>query len=164
MSVLFEYENESMEAYVANIMNVDKTFLTNDELIRICDFLVKNGDIKKIEKFKDIKYSGLEYYYFIHYYQLNELDENILTMFKKRLHENSIKKEPTNLKKLIDELNSDNLDSAENIIFTQSSPVPISENDSDLVNFFSLYHQVVKAEDDNQKTIQDIIRAYYNFG
>ncbi|CAG8802085.1 29212_t:CDS:2 [Gigaspora margarita] len=72
--------------------------------------------------------------------------------------------QPTNLKKLIDELTTENLDSAENIIITQSGSVPASESDPESVDFFSSYRQVVKAEDDSKKTIQDVIRAYYKFG
>ena len=51
-----------------------------------------------------------------------------------------------------------------NIITTQLSSVPAGENHSDSVDFFSLYRQVVKAEDDNKKSVQDVIRAYYIFG
>ncbi|CAG8629843.1 9715_t:CDS:2, partial [Racocetra persica] len=65
--------------------------------------------------------------------------------------------------KLIDELTTKNLDSTENII-TQSSSVPTGENNPESVNFLNLYRQIVKAEDGNKKAIQDIIRAYYNFG
>ncbi|CAG8519727.1 10105_t:CDS:2, partial [Racocetra fulgida] len=82
---------------------------------------------------------------------------------EKRLREEGIKKEPTNLKKLIDELTTENLDSAENIIITQSSSVPTGENDPESVDFLNLYRQIVKTEDDSKKAIQDVIRAYYNF-
>ncbi|CAG8641182.1 24876_t:CDS:2, partial [Dentiscutata erythropus] len=74
-----------------------------------------------------------------------------------------IKKEPTNLKKLIDELTTENLDSTENII-TQSSSVPTGENNPESVDFLNLYRQIVKAEDGNKKAIQNVIRTYYNFG
>ncbi|CAG8525962.1 33061_t:CDS:2, partial [Racocetra persica] len=49
-------------------------------------------------------------------------------------------------KKLIDELNTEILDSTENII-TQSSSVPTGENNPESVDFLNLYRQIVKAED-----------------
>ncbi|CAG8786911.1 12737_t:CDS:2, partial [Gigaspora rosea] len=76
----------------------------------------------------------------------------------------SIDLQPTNLKKLIDELTTEYLDSVENIIIMQSSTVPAGKSDSELVDFFSSYCQIVKAEEDSKKTSQDVIRAYYNFG
>ncbi|CAG8830253.1 6515_t:CDS:1, partial [Gigaspora margarita] len=60
-------------------------------------------------------------------------------------------------------LTTENFDSAENIIIMQSSSVPTSENDPESVDFFSSYRQIVKAEDDSKRTIQDVIRAYYKF-
>ncbi|RHZ69444.1 hypothetical protein Glove_283g168 [Diversispora epigaea] len=87
-------------------------------------------------------------------------------------HKWYMKKRATESKKIIDELSTEYLDesktlgsaySVENII-TQSSSVSTAENNSDLVDFFSLYRQVVKAEDNNKKTVQDAIRVYYNFG
>ncbi|CAG8637769.1 3024_t:CDS:1, partial [Gigaspora rosea] len=47
--------------------------------------------------------------------------QSIKSKSKKRLYEEGIKKEPPNLKKLIDELTTENLNSAKNIIITQSS-------------------------------------------
>ncbi|CAG8542474.1 11517_t:CDS:2, partial [Scutellospora calospora] len=59
---------------------------------------------------------------------------------KKRLCEEDGKKEPPSLKKLIDELSTENLDSAENIIITQSSSVSATENDPDPVDFLTYYN------------------------
>ncbi|CAG8809381.1 4926_t:CDS:2 [Gigaspora margarita] len=46
----------------------------------------------------------------------------------------------------------------------QSYSVSASESNPESVDFFSSYYQIVKAKDDSKKTIQDVIRAYYNFG
>ncbi|CAG8847179.1 31720_t:CDS:1, partial [Gigaspora margarita] len=62
---------------------------------------------------------------------------------KKRLREKSAKKEPPNLKKLIDELSTEDLNSAKNNISTQSITIPTTENDPDPVNFLNLYKELI---------------------
>ena len=56
------------------------------------------------------------------------------------------KKEPPSLKKLIDELSTEDLNFEENIIGTESSSVPATENDINSVNFLNLYNQLINAE------------------
>ncbi|CAG8856425.1 13706_t:CDS:1, partial [Gigaspora margarita] len=67
------------------------------------------------------------------------------------------------LKKLIKELTTpiSRQISSENIITLQSD---ISEMNIDSVNFRELNEKIIKAEDNNQKTNQDVIRSYYYFG
>ncbi|CAG8781909.1 2173_t:CDS:2, partial [Racocetra fulgida] len=71
-----------------------------------------------------------------------QMIQSIKSKSKKRLYEKGIKKKPTNLKKLIDKLTTENFDSAENIIIMQSSSIPVSESDLESVDFFSSYYQV----------------------
>ncbi|CAG8851721.1 16973_t:CDS:1, partial [Racocetra persica] len=80
------------------------------------------------------------------------------------LREESAKKEPPNLKKLIDELSTKDLNSAKNNISTQLVMILTTENDPDPVNFFNLYKELISAEDDNRKSNQKVIKRYYNFG
>ncbi|CAG8832697.1 33545_t:CDS:1, partial [Racocetra persica] len=67
------------------------------------------------------------------------------------------------LKKLIKELTTpiSRQISSENIITLQSD---ISEMNIDSVNFHELNEKIIKAEDNNQKTNQVVIRSYYYFG
>ncbi|CAG8672197.1 14549_t:CDS:2 [Cetraspora pellucida] len=67
------------------------------------------------------------------------------------------------LKKLIKELTTpiSRQISSENIITLQSD---ISEMNIDSVNFRELNEKIIKAEDNNQKNNQDVIRSYYYFG
>ncbi|CAG8463929.1 2761_t:CDS:2 [Racocetra persica] len=67
------------------------------------------------------------------------------------------------LKKLIKELTTPIFTQilSENTIILQSS---ISKMNIDLVNFCELNEKIIKAEDNNQKTNQDIIYSYYYFG
>ncbi|CAG8756675.1 7978_t:CDS:1, partial [Cetraspora pellucida] len=71
---------------------------------------------------------------------------------------------PSSLKKLIDELSTEDLNSAKNNISTQSVTIPITEKDSDPVNFLNLYKELISVEDDNKKSNQEVIKKYYNFG
>ncbi|CAJ0763835.1 19239_t:CDS:2 [Entrophospora sp. SA101] len=52
--------------------------------------------------------------------------------------------------------------SSGNTIILQSESAPIINKDS--VNFLELYNKITYAEENNQKTTQDVIRCYYNFG
>ncbi|CAJ0755582.1 17432_t:CDS:2 [Entrophospora sp. SA101] len=45
---------------------------------------------------------------------------------------------------------------------SESESAPIINKDS--VNFLELYNKITYAEENNQKTTQDVIRCYYNFG
>ena len=74
------------------------------------------------------------------------------------------KKESPTLKKIIKELSADASQqvSSGNTIILQSESAPIINKDS--VNFFELYNKITYAEENNQKTTQDVIRCYYNFG
>ncbi|KAF0337377.1 hypothetical protein F8M41_016524, partial [Gigaspora margarita] len=67
------------------------------------------------------------------------------------------------LKKLIKELTTpiSTQIPSENTIILQSG---ISEMNIDSVNFCELNEKIIKAEDNNQKTNQDVIRLYYYFG
>nr|CAG8454512.1 103_t:CDS:2 [Entrophospora candida] len=67
------------------------------------------------------------------------------------------KEDSLKLKKLIEELA--NTPSQEPSISTSDSASTI-----DTLNFLHLYHEITKAESRNEKTKQEVIQCYYNFG